>query len=74
MKKAAYLACVQGTQTLYAMEYATMSEATTDPVLFPSGHPSMQDPLTEVLRRGALRLLVQAWRRKLPRGLSDVLP
>jgi putative transposase len=60
MKKAAYLGCVQGTQTLYAKEYATMSEATTDPIRFPSCHPSVQDPLTEVLRRGALRLLVQA--------------
>jgi len=62
MKKAAYLGCVQGTQTLYAKEYATMQDATTDPIPFPLPDSSAiaQDPLTEVLRRGALRLLVQA--------------
>src|SRR5688572_18050236 len=62
MKKAAYLGCVRGTQTLYAKEYATMPDATTDPIRLPSPDPSgtPHDALTEVLRRGALRLLVQA--------------
>ena len=37
-----------------------MPDATTDSIPFPSCSPAVHDPLTEVLRRGALRLLVQA--------------
>jgi len=37
-----------------------MQDVTTESLTFPSGSPTTHDPLTEVLRRGARELLVQA--------------
>src|SRR5690606_28879154 len=61
MKKAAYFGCVQPHPVPYAEEYATMHEATAEPIPFPSRTAaSSDDPLTAILRQGAQQLLAQA--------------
>ncbi len=61
MKKAAYLGLYQQPQTAHAgKEYATMQDATTESFTFPSVSPAIKDPLTDVLRRGARQMLIEA--------------
>jgi len=61
MRKAAYFGCALTHPVPYTGEYATMSHATQQPFTFPSAPDSASaDPLTDILRRGARQLLVQA--------------
>ena len=48
-----------------------MQHATTEPLSFPSASPQVVDPLTEVLRRGARELLVQAVEQEIIQWIDD---
>lgn len=65
MKKAAYLGLYQQPPIAHTgKEYATMTQLTNESLSFPtsdlSDEPFSPDPLTEVIRQGARRLLTQA--------------
>jgi transposase-like protein len=62
MKKAAYSGCrITTPKVLYHEEYATMQETTREPFTFPTqAASSVDDPLTDILQRGARQLLAQA--------------
>ena len=64
MKKAAYFGAVATVPSPNTEEYATVHEATREPLMFPSPGehrpPETDDPLTAILRRGAQRLLGEA--------------
>jgi hypothetical protein len=61
MKKAAYLGLCNQSRTAHAgKEYATMDNRTSEPYRFPASTQTPADPLTEVLRRGARQMLIQA--------------
>ena len=61
MKKAAYLGLYQQPQTAHTgKEYATMQDPITESFTLPSVNPAIEDPLSDVLRRGARQMLLQA--------------
>ena len=61
MKKAAYLGLNHQPQTAHmGKEYATVQDITTESFTFPSVHPAVVDPLTDVLRQGAKQMLIKA--------------
>jgi len=69
MKKAAYLGLINRPTSAHAgKEYATMQDSIdrtdggqeADAYRFPTANPAVTDALTDVLRRGARRMLVQA--------------
>jgi putative transposase len=61
LKKAAYLGLCYRPSTAHAgKEYATMQNPITESYPFPVDHPTTTDTLTEVVRQGALQMLIQA--------------
>jgi transposase-like protein len=76
MKKAAYLGCVKHPKLPNAgKEYATMQDATSDRIVFPvqdqTRQTSPRDVLTEVLRHGALSMLIQAVEAEAAQWIDD---
>src|SRR5690554_3292456 len=73
MKKAAYLGCVASIhKARHGQEYATMTDATTEPFVFPtSPDPASDDPLTAILRQGARRLLSQAVEAEVEQWIAE---
>jgi len=80
LKKAAYLGVVTDPPTAHVgKEYATMQNATAqdrppqaaESLAFASINPTTHDPLTEVLRRGAHQLLVQAVQTEVATWIDD---
>jgi len=72
MKKAAYFGCIQTHPSLYVKEYATMAHPTDPSLTFPSTTPtSPEDPLTDILRQGAQRMLAQAVEAEVEAWIDD---
>lgn len=72
MKKAAYFGCVQPRPALNTREYATMAHATADSLTFPSQPAAaIDDPLTQMLRQGAQRLIMQAVEAEVQAWIAD---
>ena len=60
MKKAVYIGCDYKHPASFK-EYTTVRQSTTEPLVFPaSDQRTCDDPLTDILRRGARQLLIQA--------------
>jgi transposase-like protein len=60
-RKAAYPGAITAPNIAHTgKEYATVQDVTTESFTFPSGSLAGHDPLTDVLRRGARNLLIQA--------------
>jgi transposase-like protein len=72
MKKAAYFGAVDAVPSPNTEEYATMKQATDSPFCFPTAaDPSVDDPLTDVIRRGARTLLAQAVEAEVEQWIAD---
>jgi hypothetical protein len=72
MKKAAYFGCIATHPVLYAKEYATMAHPTDPSLTFPSTSAApIDDPLTDILRQGAQRMLTQAVEAEVEAWIDD---